>query len=67
MKNQESKVAAAPPSPPASPRKEKKAGKRSVDSEGFAPPKQLIRKARSPRSGKERKEIGKERFLPEPR
>ncbi|GFT55661.1 hypothetical protein TNCV_1059651 [Trichonephila clavipes] len=50
VKNQESKTAAVPPSPPASPRKGKKAGKRSVDSEGFAPPpKQLVRKARSPR------------------
>ncbi|GFS64050.1 hypothetical protein TNCV_3944481 [Trichonephila clavipes] len=37
VKNQESKTAAVPPSPPASPRKGKKAGKRSVDSEGFAP------------------------------
>ncbi|GFU77618.1 hypothetical protein TNCV_994641 [Trichonephila clavipes] len=50
VKNQKSKTAAVPPSPPASPRKGKKAGKRSVDSEGFAPPKQLVRKARSPRS-----------------
>ncbi|GFS59775.1 hypothetical protein TNCV_332301 [Trichonephila clavipes] len=38
VKNQKSKTAAVPPSPPASPRKGKKAGKRSVDSEGFAPP-----------------------------
>ncbi|GFV26952.1 zinc finger protein [Trichonephila clavipes] len=37
------------PSSPNSPRKGRK-GKRSVDSDGFAPPKQLVRKARSPRS-----------------
>ncbi|GFX83034.1 hypothetical protein TNCV_5001821 [Trichonephila clavipes] len=49
VKNQEAKKAAVPHSTPASPRKGKKAGKRSVDSDGFAPPKQLVRKARSPR------------------
>ncbi|GFX36266.1 transposon Tf2-9 polyprotein [Trichonephila clavipes] len=48
-KNQEAeKPAAVPPPPSNSPRKGRK-GKRSVDSEGFAPPKKLVRKARSPR------------------
>ncbi|GFT94195.1 RNA-directed DNA polymerase from mobile element jockey [Trichonephila clavipes] len=48
-KNQEAeKPAAVPPPPSNSPRKGRK-GKRSVDADGFAPPKQLVRKARSPR------------------
>ncbi|GFY31988.1 hypothetical protein TNCV_2621251 [Trichonephila clavipes] len=48
-KNQEAeKPAAVPPSPSNSPRKGRK-GKRSVDTDGFATPKQLVRKARSPR------------------
>ncbi|GFT94710.1 hypothetical protein TNCV_435151 [Trichonephila clavipes] len=48
VKNHESKTAAVPPSPPASPRKGKKAGKRSVDSEGFAPPSSLLGKLALP-------------------
>ncbi|GFU96935.1 hypothetical protein TNCV_483751 [Trichonephila clavipes] len=54
-KNQEAKKPAAvspPPPPPSnSSRKGRKAAKRSVDADGFAPPpKQLVRKTRSPRS-----------------
>ncbi|GFU19663.1 hypothetical protein TNCV_2814451 [Trichonephila clavipes] len=52
LKNQEAKKPAAvsPPSP-ASPRSKGRKAKRSVDSDGFTPPKQLVRKARSsPRS-----------------
>ncbi|GFT05167.1 hypothetical protein TNCV_532021 [Trichonephila clavipes] len=46
-KQEEKKPAAAPP-PPASPRSKGRKAKRSVDADGFAPPKQLVRKVRSP-------------------
>ncbi|GFW56132.1 nucleic-acid-binding protein from transposon X-element [Trichonephila clavipes] len=50
-KQEEKKPAAAPPPPYSSPRKGRKGAKRTVDSDGFAPPcKQLVRKVRSPRS-----------------
>ncbi|GFV13675.1 hypothetical protein TNCV_5009571 [Trichonephila clavipes] len=43
-KIQEEKKEAVPPPPPASPRKGRKAAKRSVDSDGFAPPSSLLGK-----------------------
>ncbi|GFW56914.1 hypothetical protein TNCV_161441 [Trichonephila clavipes] len=49
-KNEEEKKPAAVPPPPSSPRSKGRKAKRSVDADGFAPPKQLVRKVRSPRS-----------------
>ncbi|GFT03805.1 hypothetical protein TNCV_3608311 [Trichonephila clavipes] len=49
-KNEEKKPKAVSPPPPASPRSKGRKAKRSVDADGFAPPKQLVRKVRSPRS-----------------
>ncbi|GFT71877.1 zinc finger protein [Trichonephila clavipes] len=43
-KNEEEKKPAAAPPPPASPRSKGRKAKRSVDADGFAPPKQLVRK-----------------------
>ncbi|GFT55618.1 nucleic-acid-binding protein from transposon X-element [Trichonephila clavipes] len=47
---EEKKPAAVPPPPLLTPRSKGRKAKRSVDADGFAPPKQLVRKVRSPRS-----------------
>ncbi|GFU69917.1 RNA-directed DNA polymerase from mobile element jockey [Trichonephila clavipes] len=49
VKNQKSKTAAVPPSPPASPRKGKRRENEALIRKASLPPKQLVRKARSPR------------------